>query len=42
MEVTVDGETKNLGAGDIVQIRKGAVARMTAASQGSVKYAAVE
>jgi quercetin dioxygenase-like cupin family protein len=42
MEATVDGETKNLGPGDIVQIRKGTVARMTAGSDGPVRYAAAE
>jgi quercetin dioxygenase-like cupin family protein len=42
MEASVNGETRRLGAGDIVQIRKGAVARMTSGGIGPIRYAAVE
>jgi quercetin dioxygenase-like cupin family protein len=42
MVVTIDGETRTLGAGEIAQIGKGAAARMTASTTGPVRYVAVE
>lgn len=42
MEATIDGDTRSLGAGDIVQIRKGATARLTVGDSAPVRYAAVE
>ena len=42
MQATVDGETNNLGPGDIVQIRKGAAAKMITGNEQPVRYAAVE
>ena len=42
METTIDGETRNIGAGDIVQIKKDATAEMVAGNDAPVRYAAVE
>ncbi len=42
MEASVDGETKNMGEGDIVQVKKGSAARMTAGNESPIRYAAVE
>jgi quercetin dioxygenase-like cupin family protein len=42
MEATIDGETRDLGAGDIAQIRKGSPAHMTAGHAEPVRYVAVE
>ena len=42
LETTVDGETKNLGPGDIVQIKKGSTAKMLTGNEEPVRYAAVE
>ena len=42
METTIDGETRTIGAGDIVQIKKGATAKMVTGNDAPVRYAAVE
>ncbi|MEX2451782.1 MAG: cupin domain-containing protein [Rhodospirillales bacterium] len=42
MDAEVGGETKTMGPGDIVQIKKGAAARMVAGNEAPVRYAAVE
>ncbi|MBT5373711.1 MAG: cupin domain-containing protein [Rhodospirillaceae bacterium] len=42
MEATIGGETRNIGAGDIVQIGRGTTTKMTTGNDQPVRYAAVE